>query len=527
MWKNISKGRDKYMTLTQKQREQQAELHAKLWNMANDLRGNMEAYEFKNYILGVIFYRFLSDKTETFMEKILKNDAMTYEEAWKNEEYREAVISEALESLGYVIEPQFLFSNLLKAVETDHFTIEILHKAINNVEDSTRGTVSNDAFEGLFEDMDLTSSKLGRDVRSRSKLMSKILITVDSINFGHEDATIDILGGAYQYLIGMFAQTAGKKGGEFFTPETMTSLVSRLATVGITDVLSVYDPTCGSAGLLLEVGRHANVRTYFGQELTSTTYNLARMNMVIHNIPYTNFSIKNGDTLENPYFREKKFQIQVANPPYSANWSADPKYLEDDRFSQYGKLAPKGRADFAFVQHMIHNITDDGVAVVLLPHGVLFRGSSEGTIREYIIKELNCLDAVIGLPANCFHGTTIPVACLVFKKDRGINKDNILFIDASKYFEYGPKMNKLREEDIKRILNAFIERKDIEKFAHLAFMDEIKENDYNCNIPRYVSVNDEEEQIDIHKKRREYVSLKKKSTELDDKILNYFNELGV
>lgn len=294
-----------------KQKEQQAELHAKLWSMANDLRGNMEAYEFKNYILGLIFYRYLSEKTEKFMAKLLKEDELSYVDAWEITKYKNVLRSEALESLGYVIEPQYLFTTLVKAIERDEFDIELLQKAVNSIVDSTIGNPSQDAFDGLFEDMDLASTKLGREVKMRSKLMSKILTTINSINFEHEDTHIDVLGDAYEYLIGMFAQTAGKKAGEFWTPVNMSVLVSRLATVGLTDVLSVSDCACGSGGLLLQVAKHAKVRTFYGQELTSTTYNLARMNMLLHDIPYTNFNIKNCDTLENPYFIDNKWQVQV------------------------------------------------------------------------------------------------------------------------------------------------------------------------------------------------------------------------
>lgn len=257
----------------------------------------------------------------------------------------------------------------------------------------------------------------------------------------------------------------------------------------------VCDPTCGSGGLLLQVGQYANVRKYYGQELTSSTYNLARMNMMLHGIRFQNFEIINVDTLEDDTkFGDLKFDVQVANPPYSAKWSANSKFLEDDRFSDYGKLAPKSKADFAFVQHMIYHMEKgDSRIAVLLPHGVLFRGAAEETIRKYIIDKLNYLDAVIGLPANCFHGTSIPVCCLVLKKERNGNSDNICFIDASQYYESGKNMNYITQEDIDRIVNAYVERKPIEKFCHIATMQEIKDNDYNLNIPRYVDTFEEEE----------------------------------
>lgn len=515
------------MTEVQKQSQHQKELHAKLWEMANDLRGNMEAYEFKNYILGMIFYRYLSDKTTVFVEKLLEEDEVDYRGAFNDEEYKEDLIEEMLESLGFVIEPDDLFSEMVKKVENNEFDIEDLHEAINSLTESTLGRPSQDAFEGLFDDMDLSSTKLGKDVSSRSKLMAKIVSAIDSIEFGINETAIDVLGDAYEYLIGQFAANAGKKAGEFYTASGPAELLCRLTTIGLTDVLSAADPTCGSGSLLLRLNKHANVRQFFGQELTSTTYNLARMNMILHGIPYQNFRIYNGDTLEDDHFEENKFRIQVANPPYSAKWSADSKFNEDERFSVYGKLAPKSKADFAFLQHMIYHMDEDGRIAILLPHGVLFRGASEKKIRKYIIEEQNYLDAVIGLPANLFFGTSIPVCVLVLKKDRGENKDNIFFIDASKEFESGKNQNRLREEDIDKIVNAYVKREDIEKYSHKATMDEIKENDFNLNIPRYVDTFEEEPEIDLDKEFEALAECMRKSDEIDDKLEDFFEELGL
>ena len=505
----------------------QKELCQKLWAMANALRGNMEAYEFKNYILGMIFYYYLSDRTEKYMEKLLKDDGIDYETAWANEEYKDAVIEESLRDLGFVIEPQYLFRNLVKMVENRAFDIEFLQKAINSLMESTIGNDSQQDFEGLFSDMQLDSTKLGHTVKDRSAVMSKIIASLDEINFGVEDTKIDVLGNAYEYLIGQFAATAGKKAGEFYTPSGPAELLCRLACLGLTDVRAAADPTCGSGSLLLRLKNYANVRLYYGQELTSTTYNLARMNMILRGIPYRNFAIYNGDTLEHDYFEDKKFRVQVANPPYSANWSADNKFLEDDRFSQYGKLAPKSKADFAFVQHMVHHMDEDGRAVVLLPHGVLFRGGAEETIRKYLIENLNVLDAVIGLPANLFFGTGIPVCVLVLKKDRGGNAGNILFIDASKDFEAGKNQNILREADIDKIVSAYEKREDVEKYAHVAPMSEIEENGFNLNIPRYVDTFEKEPEIDLAAVAAEIRSLQKEIKAIDKELKPYFDELGL
>lgn len=507
--------------------QHQKELCNKLWAMANALRGNMEAYEFKNYILGMIFYYYLSDRTEKYMANLLKDDNISYNDAWKDEEYKEAVIEESLRDLGFVIEPQFLFRNLVTMVENRAFDIEFLQKAINSLMESTIGNESQQDFEGLFSDMQLDSTKLGHTVKDRSAVMSKIIASLDEINFSVEDTKIDVLGNAYEYLIGQFAATAGKKAGEFYTPSGPAELLCRLACLGLTDVKAAADPTCGSGSLLLRLKNYANVRSYYGQELTSTTYNLARMNMILRGIPYTNFSIYNGDTLEKDYFGEMRFRVQVANPPYSAKWSADDKFNEDDRFSQYGKLAPKSKADFAFVQHMVYHMDEDGRAVVLLPHGVLFRGAAEETIRKYLIEKMNVLDAVIGLPANLFFGTGIPVCVLVLRKDRGSNTDNILFIDASKDFEAGKNQNILRGQDIDKIVDAYVNREDVEKYAHVASMEEIADNGFNLNIPRYVDTFEKEPEIDLKTVSAKIRSLQKEIKDINAELKPYFEELGL
>ena len=505
----------------------QKELCNKLWAMANALRGNMEAYEFKNYILGMIFYYYLSDRTEKYMANLLKDDNMSYEEAWKDEEYKEAVVDEALRDLGFVIEPKYLFSKMVKMVENSSFDIEFLQKAINSLMESTLGNESQEDFDGLFSDMQLDSTKLGHTVKDRSQVMAKIISSLDEINFSVEDTKIDILGNAYEYLIGQFAATAGKKAGEFYTPAGPAELLCRLACLGLSNVRDAADPTCGSGSLLLRLKNYANVRNYYGQELTSTTYNLARMNMILRGVPYRNFDIYNGDTLEHDYFENKKFRVQVANPPYSAHWSADAKFLEDERFSEYGKLAPKSKADFAFVQHMVYHMDEDGRAVVLLPHGVLFRGGAEETIRKHLIEKMNVLDAVIGLPANLFFGTGIPVCVLVLKRERNGNSDNILFIDASKEYESGKNQNILRECDIDKIVKTYENRQDVDKYAHVASMQEIEENGFNLNIPRYVDTFEPEPEIDLNEVAAEIRKLQKEIKEIDSQLKPYFDELGL
>ncbi|PTG10688.1 type I restriction-modification system subunit M [Staphylococcus chromogenes] len=514
------------MSTTEKQRQQQAELQKKLWSIANDLRGNMDASEFRNYILGLIFYRYLSEKTEEEVAKLLSDDNLSYEEAWQDEEYREAIEAELISQIGFVVEPQYLFSNFIRKIENQTFDIEELHKAVNKVEESTRGEESEDDFNHLFADMDLNSSRLGTSNAARTKLISKVMVNLSTLPFVHSDLEIDMLGDAYEYLIGQFAATAGKKAGEFYTPQQVSKILAQIVTTDKTDLRNVYDPTCGSGSLLLRVGREARVRNYYGQEYNSTTYNLARMNMLLHDVNYNRFSIDNADTLEDPAVDEEKFEAVVANPPYSAKWSADPKFMDDPRFSNYGKLAPKSKADFAFIQHMIHHLDDNGTMAVVLPHGVLFRGAAEGQIRRFLIEEKNYLDAIIGLPANLFFGTSIPTSILVFKKCRQ-KDDSVLFIDASQSFEKGKNQNHLSDEDVEKIVNTYRNREELDKFSHNATLEEIADNDYNLNIPRYVDTFEEEAPIDLDQVQQDLANIDKEIANIEQEINGYLKELGV
>ena len=512
------------------QAKQQAELHTQLWAMANDLRGSMDASEFKNYILGLIFYRYLSDKLLQFVNEELKDDEITYIEAWKDDEFKQDIIDLLIDSdsgLGYVIEPNNLWSTLIEKINIAQFDISMLAKAINDLTESTLGLASQRDFENLFDDMDLNASKLGKTEADRSALISKVMLKINDINFHYEDAEIDVLGDAYEYLIGQFAASAGKKAGEFYTPQQVSKLLAKLVTIGKNKLKNVYDPTCGSGSLLLRVAKETDVVSFYGQEKVATTYNLARMNMLLHGIPFNHFDIENNDTLEYPNedHMQLRFDAVVANPPYSAKWSADAKFLDDERFSAYGKLAPKSKADYAFIQHMLYLLDDAGTMAVVLPHGVLFRGAAEGVIRKYLIKEKNWLDAVIGLPANLFFGTSIPTCILVFKKCK--KNDDIFFIDASKEYESGKNQNRLTDENIEKILDTYISRKDVEKYAHAASLEEVEENDYNLNIPRYVDTFEEEEEIDIKAVMKEIKELEAKRDELDKEINVYLKELGL
>ncbi len=512
--------------------EQKKKLEQQLWNIANELRGKMNPDEFRDYILGFIFYKYLSEKMESFANELLVEDEVLYltlSDNGDDKEYLDAIKEDAIEELGYFLYPWELFSAVAKRgnSDTNSFILEDLTSILRHIEQSTMGHESEDDFEHLFEDLDLTSTKLGKTEDAKNTLVSKILFHLDNIDFELKNHDRDVLGDAYEYLIGMFASGAGKKAGEFYTPKEVSTVLAKIVTNNKSKLKSVYDPTCGSGSLLLRVGREVeDVSNYYGQELNRTTYNLARMNMIMHDIHYRKFDIKQEDTLENPQHLEKRFEAIVANPPFSAQWSANPLHLSDDRFSQYGKLAPKSKADFAFLTHMIHHLDENGTMAIVLPHGVLFRGSSEGHIRRYLIEDRNYLDAVIGLPANIFYGTSIPTCILVFKKCRE-NADDVLFIDASSHFEKAKNQNYLRSEDIEKIITTYKNRVEVEKYSHKATLKEIAENDYNLNIPRYVDTFEEEEPIDLEEVSNHLKALEDDIKSTDKTIQSFCDELGI
>lgn len=510
---------------------QKKQLEQQLWNVANQLRGKMHADEFRDYCLGFIFFKYLSEKMHHHANGIL-NDGRDYldidELLTDGQEELDAIREDSVEQLGFFIKPSHLFASLAKRGEDpDEFILDDLTTVLKSIERSTMGTESEDDFEHLFEDLDLTSTKLGRTEAAKNTLIAKILTHLNKIDFLLDQVDSDILGDAYEYLIGQFASGAGKKAGEFYTPAAVSTILAKIVTTGKDRIKSVYDPTCGSGSLLLRVAREVeSVGDYYGQEMNRTTYNLCRMNMIMHEVHYRNFDIKQEDTLERPQHLHKRFEAVVANPPFSAKWSANPLHLSDDRFSQYGKLAPGSKADFAFVQHMLYHLDDSGTMAVILPHGVLFRGAAEGHIRKYLIHERNWLDAVIGLPANIFYGTGIPTCILVFKKCREYPND-ILFIDASTCFEKGKNQNILRPWDIDRIVATFRGRIAEEKFSYRATLEEIAENDYNLNIPRYVDTFEEDQPVDLAAVAAELKSLEAGMGSLDDAIRGFCAELGI
>lgn len=509
--------------------ELQQQLRSQLWTVANNLRGNMSASDFMYFTLGFIFYKYLSEKIEIYADDILSEDGVTFKQAWVSDdsELKADIKDECLSNLGYFLEPEFLFSSIIEAVDRKENILPQLERSLKKIEDSTVGQDSNEDFGGLFSDIDLASPKLGKSADDKNTLISNVLVALNGIDFGLNEASdIDILGDAYEYMIGQFAAGAGKKAGEFYTPQEVSQILAEIVTTGKTRLRDVYDPTCGSGSLLLRTARNGNADTIYGQEKNPTTFNLARMNMLLHGVKYKDFTIENGDTLEADAFPDREFDAVVANPPFSAQWSAAEKFNSDDRFSKAGALAPKSKADYAFILHMIHHLNDGGTLACVAPHGVLFRGNAEGKIRRYLIENKNYIDAIIGLPPNIFYGTGIPTCIIVAKKCRK-EDDSILFIDASREFEKVKTQNKLRPEHIQKIVDTYRNRTEIEKYSHLASLQEIAENDYNLNIPRYVDTFEEEEEIDIKAVMADIKELEAKRAELDAQIEVYLRELGI
>ncbi len=524
---------------TEKVQSQAAELSSQLWSIANDLRGGMDANEFRNYILGTIFYRYLSERTELYMQDILKDDNLTYEEAFSNTDFKPIVEKWSLEHLGYIIKPENLFRELKRKVikpagDGDRFSVEDYERAVNELTGSTLGHKSEAAFSGLFDDMRLQDTRLGDTVSERTDKIGKVIAKIGEIDMDLQDQEFDVLGTAYMILIGLFQSGAGKKGGEFFTPVGPSTLCATLASLGLDEARTVGDCTCGSGSMLLDVRKHlttGRVGHFYGQENNPTTFNLARMNMLMHGVDYQNFSLYKGDTLTNDmYGDDLKLTVQVCNPPYSLKWDAKAELSDDPRYSGVDKLAPKSHADFAFVQHMVYHMEEaDGRVAVLLPHGVLFRGGAEEDIRKWLISNVNRLDAVIGLPPNLFHGTSIPVTILVLKSKRNGNSNNILFIDASKDFIKGKNQNELSDEHIKRIIDTYSNRIDVPQYAHVADiqLEIIEQNGYNLNIPRYVDTSEKEEEIDLTAVAGDIIEISDEIASLSNELKKSFDDLGL
>ncbi|WP_108775710.1 type I restriction-modification system subunit M [Lactimicrobium massiliense] len=508
------------------------EIENNLWSMANNLRGNMDASEYKNYILGFMFYRFLSEKEEKYLvdQKLVQpvgdesiaeafKTAIIEEGGGDSEEKMEEGWSDfeedLLSGLGYAIKPQYLWATIIKGVNDKTIEPSTYQDAITSFDQiAKKNTKAESDFRGIFNEMNLGADRLGPTTVERAKSLSRIVDLVDKTQYVG-DSGEDILGEIYEYLIGQFAANAGKKGGEFYTPHKVSELIARIVTDGKEEdgsEFSVFDPACGSGSLLLTVGSRLNKDNkvgavqYYGQELNTGTYNIGRMNLLMHNVIYQDMHLHNADTLGRDWpdgpdaagvDHPRMFDAVVENPPYSAKWSADESYTKDPRYKDFnGALAPKSKADYAFLLDGLYHLNKKtGVMGIVLPHGVLFRGGTEGEIRKTLIDKNN-IDTIIGLPANLFYGTSIPTIIMILKKDLK-NDRNILFIDASQGFEKVKNKNELRDQDIDKIVETYRARKDVDKYAHLATYDEIESNDFNLNIPRYVDITEKEPPVDL------------------------------
>ena len=507
-----------------KKEQERDELHRAIWAIADDLRGAVDGWDFKNYILGTMFYRYISETLTNYInegeEKAGNVDfdfaKMQDEEA---EEAREGLVGEQ----GFFILPSELFCNVRERAASDENLNETLERVFRHIEESAKGTFSENQFSGLFDDFDVNSNKLGSTVAKRNEKLLKLLNGVADMNLGdarHHD--IDAFGDAYEYLMNMYASNAGKSGGEFFTPADVSELLTRLGTVGKTEINKVYDPACGSGSLLLKaekiLGREAIRNGFYGQEINITTYNLCRINMFVHGIEFNRFNIACEDTLIAPqHWDEEPFDLIVSNPPYSIKWAGDdnPLLINDPRFAPAGVLAPKSKADLAFIMHSLSWLASNGAAAIVCFPGIMYRGGAEKKIRKYLIDN-NFVDCVIQLPSNLFFGTSIATCIMVLKKNKPDN--SIMFIDASNECVKVTNNNKLTKENMDRIVNAFADRKEIQYFAHLAPYDEVSGNDYNLSVSTYVEAKDTREKIDIVKLNAEIREIVAREQVLRDEI---------
>ncbi|PMC80902.1 type I restriction-modification system subunit M [Anaerococcus hydrogenalis] len=511
---------------------QRAELHRKIWAIADDVRGAVDGWDFKQYILGILFYRFISENiTEFFNEAEHEAGDLEFDYAKiSDEEAEEDFRPNTVEDKGFFILPSQLFENVVKHARENENLNTDLANIFKSIEKSAIGYQSEDDIKGLFEDVDTTSNRLGGSVLEKNKRLADILTGIGEINFEKfENNDIDAFGDAYEYLISNYASNAGKSGGEFFTPQTVSKLLARLVMDGKKNINKVYDPTCGSGSLLLQMKKQFDQNIidegFFGQEINMTNFNLARMNMFLHNVNYNNFSIKRGDTLLNPLHNdEKPFDAIVSNPPYSIKWigDKDPTLINDERFAPAGKLAPKSYADYAFIMHSLSYLSSKGRAAIVCFPGIFYRRGAEKTIRKYLIDN-NFIDCVIQLPENLFFGTSIATCILVMAKNKTENK--ILFIDASKEFKKETNNNILEEKNIKNIVEEFRDRKEKEYFSRYVDRTEIEENDYNLSVSTYVEKEDTREKIDIKVLNKEIEKNVKKINELRASIDEIVREL--
>ena len=509
------------------------ELHKKIWSIADDLRGSVDGWDFKQYILGMMFYRYISENITNYInEGERKAGAKDFDYAKLPDEVAETQREELVKEKGFFILPSELFCNVYKKAKNDENLNETLEKVFKNIENSAKGAESEDDFAGLFDDIDVNSNKLGATVAKRNDKLVKILNGIADIKLDdYKSNSIDAFGDAYEFLMSMYASNAGKSGGEFFTPQEVSELLTRLAVVGKKSVNKVYDPACGSGSLLLKSAKilgKENVRNgFYGQEINLTTYNLCRINMFLHDIGYDKFDIACEDTLTNPqHWDDEPFEVIVSNPPYSIKWAGNdnPLLINDPRYSPAGVLAPKSKADFAFIMHSLSWLATNGTASIVCFPGIFYRGGAEQKIRKYLVDN-NFIDCIIQLPDNLFFGTSIATCIMVLKKSKKDN--NILFIDASKECVKVTNNNKLTDENIEHIVKIFTDRKDIDYVAKLVSNTEIGENDYNLSVSTYVEKEDTREKIDIvelNKQIEEIVAREQVLREKIDKIVKEIEE---
>lgn len=516
-----------------KKEQERDELHRAIWAIADELRGAVDGWDFKNYVLGTMFYRYISENLTAYInEGEIEAGNTLFDYARLPDKEAEEARTGLVQEKGFFILPSELFCNVRAKAVTDENLNETLDRVFNSIEESAKGGASENSFAGLFDDFDVNSNKLGSTVAKRNERLAKLLDGVAAMNLGSvKDHDIDAFGDAYEYLMTMYASNAGKSGGEFFTPADVSELLTRLGTVGKKTINKVYDPACGSGSLLLKavkiLGKDAITTGFYGQEINITTYNLCRINMFLHDIGFDKFDVECEDTLTNPqHWDDEPFELIVSNPPYSIKWAGDdnPLLINDPRFSPAGVLAPKSKADLAFILHSLSWLASNGTAAIVCFPGIMYRGGAEQKIRKYLVDN-NYIDCIIQLPSNLFFGTSIATCIMVMKKNKNDNKT--LFIDASNECIKVTNNNKLTGENIKRIVSTFTSRDEIQHFSHLASYEEVAENDYNLSVSTYVEVEDVREQIDIMKLNAEIEKIVMHEDELRAAIRNIVEEIEV
>jgi len=521
------------MAIDNKKEQEREELHRAIWAIADELRGAVDGWDFKNYVLGTMFYRYISENITAYINdgeieagnKYFDYAKMSDSDA---EEAREGLVQEK----GFFILPSELFCNVRAKAHMDENLNETLERVFRNIEESAKGSSSENSFAGLFDDFDVNSNKLGSTVAKRNERLVKLLDGIAAMNLGSvKDHDIDAFGDAYEYLMTMYASNAGKSGGEFFTPADVSILLTRLGTVGKTTINKVYDPACGSGSLLLKaaqlLGKDAVTNGYFGQEINITTYNLCRINMFLHDVGFDKFSIECEDTLTNPqHWDDEPFELIVSNPPYSIKWAGDdnPLLINDPRFAPAGVLAPKSKADLAFIMHSLSWLASNGTAAIVCFPGIMYRGGAEKKIRKYLIDN-NYIDCVIQLPSNLFFGTSIATCIMVLKKGKTDNK--ILFIDATNECVKVTNNNKMTQENLDKIVEGYTNRKEEAHFSHLASFEEIETKEYNLSVSTYVEAEDTREKIDIVELNAEIEKIVAREQILRDEIAKIIAEIEV